>query len=1841
MNNKKSKKIFTIISFVLCTVFLIQSITVFGYSQSNYLINENELEYIKEPLIVDKFNLEIKDFIYKNNNINMQLEISNNTQENKEAIIILAIQDIQSKKLITTFLRNENLKSGEINKLSLEEKYSDLPQRYTVKVLLFESIFNMKPLSKAVSINIDGEKPVENKGIELKDIQSANVYKLSANGEVKLCEYINPSEIEDFQDYVVEIKMRDMPVTYSGIKNCTLEGESALIELDNSNLTYFDSYGNNVPYYLKYQAYQSEGISELIEKISANPNGTFELDKDYDVSNITEGNAIFDVIFTGTLNGNGHKISNLKIPLFNQLSNANINSLVIKDAYIEQQNVDITGTVAIQSDNSNINDVHVSGLYMYSQGTYNTEKRKAGGIIGVMNSGTIKNSSVTGFLIRGTANNASGAGFFGGIVGNMSGNIENCYASGTFNYIGRGNAATTRVGGIIGSFLSGTADRCISNVQYLGTSVQDAGGLVGWAKNNSVCKITNSFAMGNAEKGFKFIGAYNRPNLHQACNNCFEFEDSVGKSNVLTEKKTVIETVYEKDEDGNLVPVEKEVEKDFPIYGGPVSVATLENKIDVNFYTETLGLSNDVWNFENVSFNGIPELKGSFVSDEVKFDNENFYIPNISILRKLPEYNKNNEQAYSNIYKLMPYFSSNLILSYGNSIRSDDILNKKQIISILPLDKDGKYQISITSSNYENIKSILIVFEDDTSKIYTVNSPVIDNDIAVYSLDDFEFMYAHDKYVVNYNDQISNYLKEKIKSVKYDGTITQEGEELPENDLLSLVEGRDIEDQLYKKLADDRNKESNSTDKWSSKRDLNYLDEKYQELIQNAEDFTYNLLSSEINMYTPLNNKAAIAKIKANIDLNINKYLYSYIYIKRWYGIDINSSFNIADIMYFNSSLYGRKTTVNELQKAIIEATREQRRGDQTVNMYNNRLKSLYKSDSVVDLVKRHIKIFGNTENYNEWFKQYFKGYLAERIMKFEDDRRTRNIWENIEGNKAAFLPLLSYQNDADKGRDMFLICWPTTYQIGSISSYFSNYADESKREQMQKLVDDYADQWANMYFTTATFVDDAFNRMLNIRQEARDSSYSVSAGNKRVPSCDPKAPPALQNFYAVMGYSSYKNDAIAWGGGNLLVAENGKGMGEGAMGVMTHENLHCQDVRYFMGGVPKRVGAEGITNGVLAQFHNNSHVLSTSLNLIKEYPIDSEYIGNLSFERLKGKTEDGKEKVQDFYAKYFEALYTLDILEAKALLSLDKEIQRKTLYKHNYGPAQGEGKGFEKRDSVWTQIQTQEEYDSLNIKSYEDIMNNHMNIMRDVIRDKVVIGAPSYNFPSFESGFLWEPYNEYGRVDQFTAKRMPFQLLAEAGWQNGFVAYMSSSYNNKDNDLGILRNAMKYSDLMKEPEAVAAGVTPETMTYEKWKELRYKVIERKMNQNDSPYFDKDSVMNAYRAAFIADANYMGFDKFNDAMTGKPAKERTETKPFSTAIRMNMLRYLLRATDDFKTGIYEKDNNIIGISSAQQLVDEISKNPYGNFVLKNDIDFSGIEGNETSYITGRFYGRLNGNDGTGKLYKIKNTVLPLFNTVFYGHVENLIFDNVNIDGKQTRVGAAAKISDKAYFSNIHIVNSKIKGNSIVGGIVGHDTNSNDSVSSKDQYPYRSSVFSEISVNAEIAGGNTGGILGVGDGSLIGNSYTTGTLNGSGGIIGTNKASAISNCYSAMNMTNKNSSAMSGGINIGILLERCTMMFNNGYPMTVKSISFVTGNNKNKFSAGDKELYTNCFEGNYEYINASGNSNSNSSEGISVASENDIKNKNFYTDTLLFSNDIWNFDGVEQGNLPTLKKNTFN
>lgn len=297
-----------------------------------------------------------------------------------------------------------------------------------------------------------------------------------------------------------------------------------------------------------------------------NKKKVYELKNNIDVGSITGVDAIITGTFEGTINGNGYTISNLKVPLISILT-GNINNLNIENVEIIKSGANNLAPIAGESRGATISDIKINNVTIEGRDNISA-------VVGIAKSNTTLNRiSATNINIKALHYYA------GGVIGrSYDSKLKDILVT------GRLEVADTHNGGVIGALNRDTIENVYAAVDVVrvreGDSRNKNAGLYGAIEAGAI-SVKNVIVAGNmSDTLYKVTPATTEGEINNIASylkNVYEYENSTGINN------SDVSDVIKK--------------------------ATSDNLKDMNFYITTMGWSEDIWDFSNVTSGDIPKIK--------------------------------------------------------------------------------------------------------------------------------------------------------------------------------------------------------------------------------------------------------------------------------------------------------------------------------------------------------------------------------------------------------------------------------------------------------------------------------------------------------------------------------------------------------------------------------------------------------------------------------------------------------------------------------------------------------------------------------------------------------------------------------------------------------------------------------------------------------------------------------------------------------------------------------------------------------------------------------------------------------------------------------------------------------------------------------------------------------------------------------------------------------------------------------------------------------------------------------------------------------------------------------
>lgn len=925
------------------------------------------------------------------------------------------------------------------------------------------------------------------------------------------------------------------------------------------------------------------------------------------------------------------------------------------------------------------------------------------------------------------------------------------------------------------------------------------------------------------------------------------------------------------------------------------NVKETEAVYDRSFYEDLLGFDEGVWDLGGLAYGKRPALINLPVEEN------NYGIPNYSAVVKQEDYDPGREIAYGNLAKLMPLSDIRMWVEYGNSLPAGDLFLTEPIRFILPLNAENALVTGIRRDMPEEIEKIRIVFENGKMQEYpTVFKKLTGGLAAAYEVEGMDLRYQFRKYVSNID---ASFLSETAAmAAEYDYAA----------EIASLTP--EEESRLYTDYYNENVK--------------THMERILQKMFSSGEEYP---------TYSAHPAVQALAEERMRDEEQMKQRLYAYNYYDKWYRIDYNGVY-LSDLMFFDGELISDRMTVSELTDRLLSAAQGQRDTHRSIDFYNYVLKN-YTGEGLTDFLTRLSESVAGYSDPNKWFADSFDGVLVEKGALGDTGRIRYRIWDNLCGledsRKSFVLQVLTAPQE-----DMYLISVPSQILIGSMNRYNEYLTkDGQERDRIRQIAEIYSEKMSIFYGVSSQWMDsaaDQLNSFVNIQYDSRLNFPESGAASAGIQEKGQTRDPVMKWVYEANEMLNALNGSAAVANGSIVIWMHTAALGTSDYIFFTfsHETAHNQDGRYFYGGAGRRegTGAEAHADGNIAQEMRDGAMV---FNISKKMDISTEMTNNFSYERI-----DSKEKLHSYYREMFETGYVLDYLAAQAFFELMPAQQASVAVQAEHT----EG-GTSSMNTIYKKL-TADEISSMNLNSMEALWDKRISIRNAASYPETVGTASegSYGFESFYTMNWYQSHNDSGSPDTHSFKRLGQEMLGLAGYEKGYMVYMSAL---SENDLDALKKVTADPDI----------------TWRKYKLGRYKEVAQKIDK--IPYFDKDTVIAQFKAAFEADA------------ANGNSNQSFETK------RM-LYGMVKRVTGDFSEGGIFKSPSVIPVSSAEELIRLAGQNPYGYYRLEQDLDFSGISASDGSYIPQRFIGILDGNG-----CKMTGMRYPLFGDLQYAQVKDL------------------------------------------------------------------------------------------------------------------------------------------------------------------------------------------------------------------------------------------------------------
>ena len=843
--------------------------------------------------------------------------------------------------------------------------------------------------------------------------------------------------------------------------------------------------------------------------------------------------------------------------------------------------------------------------------------------------------------------------------------------------------------------------------------------------------------------------------------------------------------------------------------------------------------------------------------------------------------------AYNNIEKLMPFYNKELIVKYGNKVASTDKLYTTELLDVVPM--KGNEIVTDIHANKGSINRIMLHFKDNTVDYLdvTFKENFKNNQVVEYSVTGKEYIYTPEAFISDYTAIANNVLNE-LQSV----TLT----------------------------SDETKKVLGITDNAAS--DNLYLDREFDKVKTNIAEHLRKVLAMDKSINTT--GAGVVEYVSEKIKKNKEAFMLGLTYMNRWYNINYDN-INTKDLSTYKFDFNGNNSTstldtIIELGKSGLENLQ----GSNTVGLYGNYLAQLKGEDTVFDFVEAYRKLFLPTKTNNQWLKDNSKAYIVESKSSIKevrekqeaataDSKYTLGVYDRISapswGYRNMLLPLLTLSEES-----VYVMSNLSTLAFGSYERYRDNVngkilSGDALRTYVRGRVDltakrlrDHYDIWYNLLNAEAKerlfrslIVYDGFR----VKNEAGEL-YWARLNDKNIAS--------IRDFFGPVGkwYEIRPTDG-AYANGSAMHFVTDRLLDDLGPTVYSHEMVHNSDSNIYFEGYGRREG-QGAELFALGLLESAESLSSHGLVLNTVYEGNKDDLNRVhAYNPVERFNSD--ETIQSYMNGSYDVLYTLDAMEAAAVLGQSNDVKKKWFRKlENYYVRDPR---YNNETHAGNKIRPLTDEEVAQLTTLESLIDNNI-INRRGYDDNREYRRNGYYMINMFSPVYSALSNSKGAPGDIMFRKIAYELLAEKGYHKGFLPYVSNQYAGEafargnrtfsawfGRDVGLVTDELVL-------EKVFDG------EYETWgdfkKEMFYERIDKQDNLKPITIQYELGKANSTKEVTITSAQEMQ-ELINEAVARDITNidRATSHAPASWVhlLKQKIYNAYLRITDDFKESIYK------------------------------------------------------------------------------------------------------------------------------------------------------------------------------------------------------------------------------------------------------------------------------------------------------------------------------------------------
>ena len=749
------------------------------------------------------------------------------------------------------------------------------------------------------------------------------------------------------------------------------------------------------------------------------------------------------------------------------------------------------------------------------------------------------------------------------------------------------------------------------------------------------------------------------------------------------------------------------------------------------------------------------------------------------------DYNAERELAYRNIEKLQPFYNKEWIINQGNKIPEGSKLLTTEVLSVTGM-KDGQFVTDLS-----DVDHIMIHYADGTKEEKAVSPKATSNveQVKEYGITDLGDVVYTPNMVVKDRTQLLSDIKAKLD------TITLESPEV-----------RAITGNVG----------------------ALYLEESFAEVKGNLDKLVKALVENEDHQLN--GDEAAIKALLKKVEDNKAKIMMALTYLNRYYGIEYGD-LNIKNMMMFKPDFYGKTPSV--IDRLIRIGSQEKNlKGDRTQDAYREIIAGDTGKGDLRSFLDYNMRLFTNDTDLNDWFIHSAKNvYVVEPETTNPDFKNKRHrVFDGLNNNMHArmILPLLNL-----KKAHIFMISTYNTMAYSSFEKYGKN--TEAEREAFKERINYVAKaQQTYLDFWSRLALPNVRDRLLKSQNMVPtpvwdNQAYAgIKDANRRGYGTDGKVATPIRELFgptdrwhqinwnmgamAKVYANPYEDEQVFFMVTNMLE--------DFGISAFTHETTHVNDRMAYLGGHRHRPGTdlEAYAQGMLQtpdKSTYNGEYGALGINMAYHRQNDGDQWYNPDPDKLQT-----REQIDHYMKNYNDALMMLDHLEADAVLP---QLKGNT------------SRWFKKMDRQYRSGNAGHQFDKIR-ELTEDEKKVAINTIDDLITNNLMTkhGAPgdgTYNPTDFSSAYvnmnmmtgIYGGNTSTGAPGAASFKHNTFRMWGYFGYENGFVGYASSKYQDAAN---------KENNKMLGDDFIIKKVSNNRFsTLEEWKKAYYQEVKAKADK--------------------------------------------------------------------------------------------------------------------------------------------------------------------------------------------------------------------------------------------------------------------------------------------------------------------------------------------------------------------------------------------------------------------------